>query len=70
MTKEQTVPPLNNFLNKVMDLTKDKPLNAKEGDDTVYEVSEDLVKGWLFNAIYKRYSPATEEEAAGLIDKH
>lgn len=69
MTKEQTVPPLNNFLNKVMELTKDKPLNAKEGDDTMYEISEDMVKGWLFNAIFKRYNPKSEEEAQDIILK-
>lgn len=70
MTKEQTVPPLNSFLNKIMEQTKDKPLTEKEGDDTMYEISEDMVKGWLFNAIFKKYNPKTEEEAQDIILKH
>ncbi len=52
-----------------MELTKDKPLNAKEGDDTMYEISEDMVKGWLFNAIFKRYNPKSEKEAQDIILK-
>lgn len=34
-----------------------------------FELSEELVQGWLFNAILKRFNPSSQEEAEGLIEK-
>lgn len=50
-------------------MTKRQVVDETSTANLNYEISEDLIKWWIFNSIFKKYQPATQEEAEELITK-